>query len=70
MENENLIGNKLWAMSDYLRGKISLYDLKKPLLGLYFYKFVSERLELFLDSVNSEDTEIKALDALGYYIEP
>ncbi|HOI71230.1 MAG TPA: type I restriction-modification system subunit M [Methanobacterium sp.] len=70
MDNKKVIGNKLWAMADNLRGKINLSDLKESLLGLYFYKFVSERFELFLESEYSEDTEIRAKNTLGYHIQP
>lgn len=77
--------SKLWVMMDDLRS-LDVKISKNYVLGLIFYKFISEKLELFINkeleskgvefTIDYEDEELKevivskAKENLGYFIEP
>lgn len=46
MNNTNL-NNKLWAMADSLRGSMDAGEFKNYILGIMFYKFISDKVEKF-----------------------
>lgn len=90
MENKKNLAQelsaKLWKMANELRGTMEAYEFKNYILGLIFYKFLSDKTEVFWanelkeDGISYEeawnDDELHAdvidesLERLGYVIEP
>ena len=80
------LSNKLWEMANELRGTMEAYEFKSYILGLIFYKFLSDKTETYfkkeLATENTtyieawDDEEFKdeiideSLSQLGYVIEP
>lgn len=85
-ELANELSSKLWAMANDLRGNMEAYEFKNYILGLLFYKELSDRTEKFVaellkeDNISFieawEDEEYKEaivdemLIKLGYVLEP
>ena len=85
-ELANELSSKLWAMANDLRGNMEAYEFKNYILGLLFYKELSDRTEKFvakllqedgIDFIEAwEDEEYKEaivdemLIKLGYVLEP
>lgn len=85
-ELANDLSSKLWAMANDLRGNMEAYEFKNYILGLLFYKELSDRTEKFVaellkeDNISFEtawnDPEYKEaivdemLIKLGYVLEP
>lgn len=82
----NELSSKLWKMANELRGTMEAYEFKSYILGLIFYKFLSDKTE---DEMNEalkndgityqeawEDEEIRedliqeSLEKLGFVLEP
>lgn len=77
---------KLWAIADELRGTMDANEFKNYILGFIFYRYLSEKLQIYLDSELKEDQltfqeayenkdyreDLKevALEELGYFLEP
>lgn len=85
-ELANELSSKLWAMANDLRGNMEAYEFKNYILGLLFYKELSDRTEKFVAELLKEDN-ISFIDAwkdeeykeaivdemlikLGYVLEP
>ncbi len=85
-ELANELSSKLWAMANDLRGNMEAYEFKNYILGLLFYKELSDRTEKFVESLLKEDNTTfekawnnddykeaiidEMLIKLGYVIEP
>lgn len=54
MNNTNL-NNKLWSMADSLRGNMDAGEFKNYILGIMFYKFISDKVERFYKEELSAD---------------
>lgn len=77
---------KLWTMANDLRGQMEAYDFKNYILGLIFYRYLSEKTEARITKLLEEDNisyqdawqdeEYKAglvealLEEIGFVIEP
>ena len=46
--NKQQLASKIWAAANERRGKVSASDYKDYMLGLIFYKYVSEKEEKYL----------------------
>src|SRR5690606_13083094 len=46
---------KLWAIANALRGKMDGAEFRKYILGFIFYKYLSEKLELFANGALEGD---------------
>ena len=80
------VDNKLWAMADELRGNMDASEFKNYILGLIFYKFLSDRIiktindELEEDGLDfykawedeslREDIKKMSVNVLGYFFNP
>lgn len=80
------LSNKLWKMANELRGTMEAYEFKNYILGLIFYKFLSDKTEnymnkaLEMDNITYqeawEDKDFRqdlieeSLQRLGYVLEP
>lgn len=85
-EYQQKLESKLWAIADELRGNMDANEFKNYMLGFIFYKYLSEKLELYLnkelehDGVTFEEAfedpelkevvEAEAKENLGYFLEP
>ena len=85
-EQQRELHTKLWAIANDLRGNMEANEFKNYILGLIFYRYLSEKVENRANDLLSED-EISYIDAyedeeykeglqeelieqLGYFIEP
>lgn len=84
-EQKAELHSKLWEMANNLRGNMEAYEFKNYILGLIFYRYLSERTENYMkellkddgisyaDAWNDEEYQglkEESLDYLGYVIEP
>ena len=85
-EYKKKLETKLWAIADELRGNMDANEFKNYMLGFIFYKYLSEKIELYLNKELEEDgiefddaykndelreeVENEALENLGYFLEP
>ncbi len=85
-QQKNELHNKLWEMANELRGNMEAYEFKNYILGLIFYRYLSEKAAMFMEELlqNDEITYEEAweeeeyreglieesIDTLGYVIEP
>ena len=85
-EQQRELHTKLWAIANDLRGNMEANEFKNYILGLIFYRYLSEKVENRANDLLSED-EISYIEAyedeeykeglqeelieqLGYFIEP
>lgn len=77
---------KLWSIANDLRGNMDASEFRNYILGLIFYRFLSEKAEAevaealsgetlsyeeaWADPEYREDLKGELLDTVGYYIEP
>ena len=47
---------KLWTMANDLRGQMEAYDFKNYILGLIFYRYLSEKTETRIEKLLEEDS--------------
>lgn len=82
----NELSQKLWAIANELRGQMDASEFKNYILGVIFYRYLSERTELymaeilendgityeeaFVDDDYREAVEEWSLSKLGYIISP
>lgn len=77
------LASKLFSVADDLRGSIEAYKYKDYILGLLFYKFLSDKEygllskdlglsdeEIYAITENNKDLAGYAKDKIGYFIEP
>lgn len=83
---QNSLESKLWAIADVLRGNMDANEFKNYILGFIFYRYLSEKLEIHLNSELEndnltfaeawekdefkEDLKEEGIEALGYFLEP
>ena len=82
----NELSQKLWAIANDLRGQMDASEFKNYILGVIFYRYLSERTELYMQELLENDgityeeafadedfrpvVEEWSLDHLGYIIQP
>ncbi|MCS3901504.1 type I restriction-modification system subunit M [Methanococcus voltae] len=85
-EQKNQLNTKLWSIANDLRGNMEHNEFKNYILGVIFYRYLSEKLENRVSNLLKEDNityaeawndeeyteELKEelLDEIGYYIAP
>ena len=55
---------KIWAIADYVRGAVDGWDFKQYILGILFYRFISEHMADYFDHAEHEagDLEFRYAD--------
>ncbi|UTJ05590.1 type I restriction-modification system subunit M [Arcobacter roscoffensis] len=63
-EQKKILEEKLWAIANILRGKMTADDYKDYILGFIFYKYLSEKIEIFIntDLLGADDFEFANID--------
>ena len=58
-EQKRVLQEKLWGIANILRGKMTADDYKDYILGFIFYKYLSEKIELFINTelLSADDFE-------------
>ena len=49
------LSSKLWTMCNQLRGTMEAYEFKNYILGLIFYKFLSDKTEKYMNDALKSD---------------
>lgn len=52
---KQILQRQLWAIADILRGKMNADEFRNYILGFIFYKYLSEKVELFANNLLEED---------------
>ena len=82
----NELSQKLWAIANELRGQMDASEFKNYILGVIFYRYLSERTEMYMaeilenDDITYEEAFVNddyrpvveewSLSKLGYVIKP
>ena len=61
-EQKAELHTKLWEMANELRGNMEAYEFKNYILGLIFYRYLSERVENFVNMMNEKAKELFPFD--------
>lgn len=85
-KQQNEVDSKLWAMADTLRGSMEASEFKNYILGLIFYKFLSNKIvktiedelkdegiafaEAWEDESMREDLRELSVRTIGYFLDP
>ena len=59
--NKQQLANKIWASANKMRSKIDANEYKDYILGLVFYKFLSDNEVEFLHKAGWTDEDLKTL---------
>ena len=54
-EQKKLLEQQLWNIANTLRGKMNADEFRDYILGFIFYKYLSEKMEIFANSILKED---------------
>ena len=54
-EQKRLLERQLWNIADTLRGKMDADEFRDYILGFIFYKYLSEKMNLYADEILVED---------------
>ena len=76
-DQKKQLEQQLWNIANTLRGKMDADEFRDYILGFIFYKYLSEKMHTYADSILKEDG-IKYIDAireeslekLGYFLKP
>lgn len=61
-EQKRLLEKQLWGVANVLRGKMNADEYKNYILGFIFYKYLSEKLELYINETLLKSDGIKFHD--------
>ena len=73
---------KIWAIADDVRGAVDGWDFKQYILGILFYRFISENFKTYIeggedfnyeeipDEVITPEVKDDAIKTKGYFIMP
>lgn len=86
LEQKQTLEKQLWNIANDLRGNMDAFEFKDYILGLIFYKYLSERqlayannllqteevkdYPLVTDTDHIEAIKVESLEELGYFLEP
>ncbi len=83
-QHQKELKKQLWNIANTLRGNMSADDFRDYILGLIFYKYLSDKLHNYCDELLAEDNETfieaddelivdlrtECIENLGYFIAP
>ena len=85
-EQQRELHTRLWAIANDLRGNMEANEFKNYILGLIFYRYLSEKVENRVKDLLSEDDisyeeayedeeykeglQEELIEQLGYFVEP
>lgn len=83
-QHQRALKNQLWNIANTLRGNMSADDFRDYILGLIFYKYLSDKLNRYCDELLAEDGDKfisvtddliedlreECIENLGYFIAP
>ena len=52
----NELSQKLWAIANELRGQMDASEFKNYILGVIFYRYLSERTEMYMAEILENDS--------------
>lgn len=61
----NELSQKLWAIANDLRGQMDASEFKNYILGVIFYRYLSERTEMYMTDLLKNDDGITYEEAFG-----
>lgn len=72
-DQKKQLQTQLWNISNELRGKMNADEFRDYILGFIFFKYLSEKMEIFADKLLAPDNlkyaDVKNNDNAGDYIE-
>ncbi len=85
-DQKSQLQKQLWNIANELRGKMNADEFRDYMLGFIFYKYLSEKIELYADEILKPDNltyadiidkaeyvqavQVAAIDKLGYFLAP
>ena len=54
-EHKRVLEQQLWNIANTLRGKMNADEFRDYILGFIFYKYLSEKMELFANEILQQD---------------
>jgi type I restriction enzyme M protein len=54
-DQKRVLEQQLWNIANTLRGKMNADEFRDYILGFIFYKYLSERMEMFADEILKQD---------------
>lgn len=54
-DHKKLLKQQLWNIADTLRGKMNADEFRDYILGFIFYKYLSEKMEIFANEILKQD---------------
>lgn len=54
-DQKKVLEQQLWNIANTLRGKMNADEFRDYILGFIFYKYLSEKMELFANGILKED---------------
>ena len=54
-EQKRILNQQLWNIANTLRGKMDADEFRDYILGLIFYKYLSEKMEIYANTILKED---------------
>lgn len=55
VEQKRQLNQQLWNIANTLRGKMDADEFRDYILGFIFYKYLSEKMELYANDILKED---------------
>ena len=54
-EQKRILEQQLWNIANTLRGKMNADEFRDYILGFIFYKYLSEKMEIFANEILKQD---------------
>ena len=60
--DQNELHKTIWKIADELRGSVDGWDFKQYVLGILFYRYISENLREYINSLEGEGSDYASFD--------
>jgi type I restriction enzyme M protein len=54
-DHKKILEQQLWKIANTLRGKMNADEFRDYILGFIFYKYLSEKMEIFANEILKQD---------------